>query len=284
MDFFTLIGWVLGVVFMVISIMLGESPDTGRMEFQPGNITQFLDGASVMIVIGGTIAALLVSYPLSMFNKIPKHMKLILSTSKLNPRDYVTQIVEFAREARINGILALEERVNSVQDKFMRTSLMMVVDSVEPEKVKQLMDTELEYMENRHADCIGFYLKGAEYAPAFGMIGTLIGLVNLLGNLSDADALATNMAVALVTTLYGCILANLFFKPVATKLKSRNDDEYLIKMIISVGVQSIQDGDNPQFIEEKLLKLLPDYMINGKSKVKVKPQAGNTGFEDDGRI
>lgn len=287
MDLMTIIGFIAGTVFMVISILLGEDPDTGKMSLIVGQLKGFFDLPSIMIVIGGTAAALMVSYPLDMFKRIPKTIAITFKSNKLNPRDYVNQIVEFAREARVNGILTLEEKINGVSDKFMRTSLMMVVDSVEPEKVKQLMDTELENMEARHSECMGFYLKGAEYAPAFGMIGTLIGLINLLANLSDQDALATNMAVALVTTFYGCVLANLIFKPMASKLKARNDEEYLIKMIISIGVQSIQDGDNPQFIEEKLLKLLPDYMLGVKAKApKQKNKKGGAAddFEDDGRF
>ena len=134
---------------------------------------------------------------------------------------------------------------------------MLVVDSVEPEKIKAVLENELDYLEDRHAQAQGFYLKMAEYAPAFGMAGTLIGLINLLANMSDADALAANMAVALVTTFYGVILANLIGKPIANKLKKRHEEEMLCKVIIKEGVQSIQDGDNPQFIEEKLMRLLP---------------------------
>ncbi len=287
MDLMTIIGFIAGMGFMVLSIILGEDPDTGRTAIIFAQLKGFFDPASIMIVVGGTAAALMISYPLEMFKKIPKTLGIALKNNKLNPRDYINQIVEFAREARVNGILTLEEKINGVNDRFMRTSLMMVVDSVEPDKVKTLMDTELDNMESRHTECIGFYLKGAEYSPAFGMIGTLIGLINLLANLSDQEALATNMAVALVTTLYGCILANLLFKPIASKLKARNDEEYLIKMIISIGVQSIQDGDNPQFIEEKLLKLLPDYMLNAKAKVpkqKKSKGAAADDFEDDGRF
>jgi chemotaxis protein MotA len=139
----------------------------------------------------------------------------------------------------------------------MKNALMLVIDSVEPEKIKQVLETELDYLEDRHSQAQGFYMKMAEFAPAFGMAGTLIGLINLLANMSDADALAANMAVALVTTFYGVIMANLMGKPVANKLKKRHEEEMLCKVIISEGVQSIQDGDNPQFIEEKLMRLLP---------------------------
>ena len=141
----------------------------------------------------------------------------------------------------------------------------MVCDSVDPEKVQEMMDNELNYLEERHSQAQNFYLKGSDYAPAFGMVGTLIGLINLLGNLSDSESLAANMSVALVTTLYGSILSNLFFKPIANKLKIRHETEMLNKAIIVVGVQGILAGDNPNFINEKLEKLIPA-QISGKAK------------------
>ena len=259
-----------------------ESPETGATTFTPGNLMAFFDPASIAIVLGGTTAALLVSYPLEFFKKIPKHFKILFKHKKEDPKEIITEIVEFAKEARINGLLALEEKVNEVKDPFMKKSLMMVVDSTDPEKVRQLMETEMDNMEDRHSQAQGFYLKGSDYAPAFGMIGTLIGLINLLGNLSDSDSLASNMAVALITTLYGSFLANMLFKPIAAKLKTRHEEEVLTMLIISTGVQAIQDGDNPNFIEEKLYKLLPKNMpVRRVAKSKGK---GDDSFEDDGRI
>lgn len=284
MDISTIIGWVLGIVLIVISIMLGENPETGKTILEASKLPAFYDLPSIAIVFGGTIAALLVSYPLEFFKNIPKHFKLLFKHKKTDAKEYISEIVAFAKEARINGLLALEEKVNEVKDPFMKKSLMMVVDSVEPEKVKQLMETELDYIEERHATAQSFYLKGSDYAPAFGMIGTLIGLINLLGNLSDTDALAANMAVALITTLYGSFLANMVFKPIASKLKSRHEEEALIMMIISTGVQAIQDGDNPNFIEEKLYKLLPKGGTAAKKSGGKGKGKGDNSFEDDGRI
>lgn len=149
----------------------------------------------------------------------------------------------------------------------MRTSLMLVVDSVDPEKVKQLLETELDYLDDRHAQDRAFYDKGSSYAPAFGMIGTLIGLILLLKDLSDPSKLGPAMAVALVTTFYGTVLSNLIFTPISNKLKVRHEEEYLCKLIIAEGVQAIQAGENPRFIEEKLTQLLPRGKAgkNGKS-------------------
>lgn len=266
MDITTIIGWILGTVLVVGSVMLGQDPETGKTILIASNLIDFWDVPSVAIVFGGTFSALLASYPLKSFLKIPKHFKIAIFPPKYNPQEYIQQIVGFAKEARINGLLALEDKLSDTKDVFLKNSLLLVIDSVEPEKLRSLLESELDYMEERHAADMSFYLKGSDYAPAFGMVGTLIGLINLLGNLTDTDALAANMAVALITTFYGVMLSNLIFKPVASKLKIRHDEEYLCKMIISEGVQAIQDGDNPNFIHEKLTRLLPKYMSKTSSK------------------
>ena len=261
MDILSILGFILGVGFILVSIMLGDG-----WTLVPEQLKGFFDASSIMIVVGGTFAALMISFPLKSFAKIPKHLKIIFAPKKYNPQQYIEQIVFFAKEARINGLLALEDKLSETKDKFLKNSILLVVDSVEPEKVRTLLNKELEYLEERHAQDMAFYNKASEYSPAFGMIGTLIGLVNLLANLEDTATLTANMSVSLVTTFYGTILANLIFKPIASKLKARHDEEYLCKMIISEGVQAIQDGDNPNFIQEKLTRLLPSYSLKGDLK------------------
>jgi chemotaxis protein MotA len=256
MDILTLLGWIFGIVFIVLSIFLGEDPDTGKMTIITSQLEGFIDASSIMIVLGGTLAALMVSHSFSNFVKIPKHLKIIFFPKKYNPVDYIEQITEFAREARSNGLLAIENKLNETKEPFLKNSLMLVVDSVDPDKVSKLLDTELEQLDERHSRDISFYTKAAGFAPAFGMVGTLIGLINLLRNLSDSDALASSMSVALVTTFYGTILANLIFNPIANKLRLRHEEEYLCKFIIVEGVKSIQDGDNPAFIHEKLMHFI----------------------------
>lgn len=266
MDITTIFGWILATILIAGSIMLGEDPETGRSILVSANLIGFWDLPSVLITIGGTLTALMVSFPLKSFLKIPKHLKIAVLPKKYDPYDYIEQVVGFAKEARINGLLSLENKLSDTQDDFLKNSLLLVIDAVEPEKLQALLSAELDYMEERHAQDISFYLKASDYAPAFGMIGTLIGLINLLANLSDSEALAGNMAVALVTTFYGVILANLIFKPIASKLKIRHDEEYLCKTIISEGVQAIHDGDNPNFIREKLTRLLPAYMMKNAAQ------------------
>lgn len=277
MDLSSILGWVLGIILIIVGTMTGKNIDTNVIEFHPENLGNFFDPTSVVIVIGGVICALMIAFPGKVFKKIPKHLKIVLFPTKYNPEMYIAQLVEFAKEARINGLLALEDKLQDVEDQFLKNSLMLVVDSVEPEKVKTLMETELEYLDERHAQDRAFYDKASGFAPAFGMIGTLIGLVNLLKNLDDLEMVAPNMAVALVTTFYGTILANLIFSPISNKLKTRHEEEYLCKMIISEGVQSIQAGDNPNFIKEKLTQLLPNSVIANSELLEGEGGGGEDG-------
>lgn len=259
LDLTSTLGWPLGIALIVFGIVI-QMPDAENgisFGFLWGQLENFWDVSSVLIVLGGTLAALMVSYPLNFFLKVPRHLKIILFPTKYNAREYIAEIVELAKVARGEGILALQDKVEDIQDNFFKNSLNLVIDAVDAEKVKILMETELNYMDDRHTQDRAFYAKGSAYAPAFGMIGTLIGLINLLQNLSDPDMIAPAMSVALVTTFYGSLLSNLVFAPISNKLKVRHDEEYLCKMIVCEGVQAIQAGDSPRFIEDKLTQLLP---------------------------
>ncbi len=256
MDLLSVLGWILGIGVLLFGILFDK--DKG---FVITNLINFFDAPSVAVVLGGVIAALMISFPLRCFTKIPRHLKIIFFPTKYNPQDYIVQIVELAKEARVNGLLSLEGKLEETKDPFLKNSMMLVVDAVEPEKVKALLETELDYLDERHAQDRAFYDKAAAYAPAYGMIGTLMGLVNLLKQLSDPDAIAPAMALALVTTFYGSILANMVFMPISNKLRIRHEEEYLCKLIVAEGVESIQAGDAPRFIEEKLTQLIPGFLI-----------------------
>ena len=256
MDLMSVIGWLLGIVMIIFGIVFQKADPTTTpptpMGFIWGNLGNFFDAPSLMV-----------SFPISIFTKVPKHMKIMFMPTKYNPRDYIDQIVGLATEARVNGLLSLEGKLNETKDEFLKNSMMLVVDAVEPEKVKILLETELDYLDERHAQDRAFYDKAAAYGPAFGMIGTLMGLVNLLKQLSDPDAIAPAM-----TTFYGSVLANLIFTPISNKLKVRHEEEYLCKMIVAEGVQAIQAGDNPRFIEEKLNQLVPGFLTKGGKEGK----------------
>lgn len=252
MDISTLLGMGLALLLMVFGMVF----DATTMGFNFGKIGNFIDIPSVLIVLGGVTAVLIASYPLSFFKQVPKHIKIILNGSKYDTNALIDQLVELAQTARKNGLLSLEEKAGEIEEPFFKNSVMMIVDVPDSEKIKEILDEELNYMDDRHSESISFYDMGAAMGPAFGMIGTLIGLVNMLKGM-DMDAggsssIGQDMSVALITTLYGSALANILFVPLAKKLKTRNAAELLYKSIIIEGVLSIQSGDNPKFLREKL--------------------------------
>lgn len=289
-DFMTVLGWVVAIALIVFGITFVEAPKLKGREltdpayltevekynltgpFKMSNVGGFVNYPSIAITVGGTIAALMVSFPMGAFAKVPKHMNIALMPTKYDTQSYIAQIVEFAKEARMKGLLSLEDKLQGTSDMFLRSSLMLVVDSVEPEKVHNLLEAELGHLDERHAGDRAFYDKGAAYAPGFGMIGTLIGLVNMLADMSDAATIGPAMATALLTTLYGSMLGNLFFGPISNKLKIRHEEEYLCKVLICEGVEAIQGGENPKFIEEKL-QMLVIQSKKGKSGKKGKKGA-----------
>ena len=253
MDIMSILGFILAVVL----VLFGMTFDQEAMKLVFHNLRAFVDIPSMAITLGGTIGVMMLSFPSGAFKKIGKHLKIIIKPYKFDPEQSIEQIVELATEARMKGLLSLEDKLSEIDEPFMHNSLLLVVDSVDSEKVRQVMETELDQLDERHALDRGFYEKEASFAPAFGMIGTLVGLILMLGNMQDVNALAKGMATALITTLYGSLLANIVCLPVASKLKARHDEEFLCKQLVLEGVLAIQEGENPKFIEEKLYKLLP---------------------------
>jgi len=277
LDIMSVAGLVLGVVLVVMGIAITKVvADDGSTTYQVLfiNLKSFYDLPSIAIVLGGVTAALMLSFPLEQFARVPKHIRIIFSPQLFVPEEYITIIVDCAKKARINGLLALEEDANNIHDAFLKNSLQMIVDSIDPEKVKEQMELWSQSVEERHSQERAFYDKGAQLAPAFGMVGTLIGLINMLKNLEDVSTVGPNMAVALVTTFYGSCLANIVFAPISNKLRVRHDEEYLCMQIVYEGVQAIQSGENPKLINEKLIHLLPEYRqeaLVGKEDGKAKP-------------
>ncbi|MCI8402938.1 MAG: motility protein A [Lachnospiraceae bacterium] len=249
--------WLLGLILGVILIVNGISDGFSAME----KLNNFYDFPSIVIVLGGTAAALIASYPLSMLAQIPKHIMILFRGGKYNIPKLVDQLVDLAMIARQSGLLALEEKAEEIKDPFLKQSVLMIVDASDADKVRAALEKELETMIVRHDQAAGFYEKGSGYAPAFGMIGTLVGLVNMLKGMNfedggGASSLGQDMSVALITTFYGSALANLFFQPIAKKLRLRQDEEELYCSVIIDGVLAIMAGDNPKTLRERLLSSL----------------------------
>lgn len=248
MDIGTLIGLVGGFILVTGSILLA------------GNLGSFWDLPSVVVVLGGTITATLVAYPLPRVLEAGKLLQIAFKQRQSNANDVIANIIELANRARKEGLLALEESSSSMDDEFLKKGIMLVVDGTDPELVRTLLETELSFVEERHKMGQGVFETMGSLAPAFGMIGTLIGLVIMLGNMSDPSSIGPSMAVALITTFYGSCLANMIFIPIANKLKLKSREETLEKEIIVEGLLSIQAGENPRIIEEKLKAFLPPSM------------------------
>ena len=259
LDFMSVAGLILAVVLMVIGIILSKNLETGEYSINILSLESFFDPTSIAIVIGGTFAGLMIMFPLSQFAKLPKHLKIIFMPRQYEPQVYIEKMAEYAKTARVSGLLSLETEIANLEDAFMKKGLQMIVDSVDAQEVKAQLESSLDNLDERHANERAFYDKGASLGPAFGMIGTLIGLINMLKNLTDIASVGPNMAVALVTTFYGSCLANIVFAPIANKLRVRHEEEYLCMRIICEGIQAIQAGSNPKLVEDKLIGILPQY-------------------------
>ena len=257
-----IIGVVLAILVFVVGCVLGinigpnVAPDTPMFDFQPGNMWNFFDAASIFIVIGCTLAIIVASFPPSTLGSIPKHFGIMLNSNKFNPMDIIDQLVDLAQTARKNGLLALESKANEQEDPFFKSAIMLIVDANDPDKVRAILENDIECMSARHEDSAALYDKASSVAPAFGMVGTLVGLINMLKsmNLDEGGGnLGASMSTALVTTLYGCILAHMIFGPIGNNLRIRDGEEVLCKQIIVEGIMSIQSGENPKSLREKLL-------------------------------
>lgn len=248
MDLATIIGIIFGLAMCLYGII--ESAGVSAI------VNSFWDLPSFIITFGGSISSLITSYTLKESSEALKGLKNAFRDPKLNHSEVITQIINLSNVARKEGLLALEEVAGTLDDEFMKKGILLIVDGTEPELVRGILETELNNMDERHKKVASFYETWGSMGPAWGMIGTLIGLVLMLKNLNDMAAIGPNMAVALLTTFYGSLIANWFCIPITAKLKGVNEKEYQLKEIIIEGLLSIQAGENPRVIEEKLKSFL----------------------------
>ena len=265
-----IIGTVAAFAVMIIGMMQGGSGGFITVS-QLGN---FIDPASVFIVIGCTFAVLIASFPISALTAVPKHFAVIMNAKRYDPMAIIDKLVELAQIARKSGLLALEEKGNQESDPFFKQCIMLIVDNNDADQAKEIMMNDIEQSSARHEDAAGMYDKASSVAPAFGMVGTLVGLINMLKGMDieagGASTIGTAMGTALITTLYGCVLAHMIFGPIATQLRQRDEEETLCKLIIVEGIMSIQSGANPKFLREKLLTFLGQKQRDGGGDKKGK--------------
>ncbi len=239
MDIATLVGLIAAFGLMLMAILQG------------GGLGMFIDVASILIVFGGTAGVALVNFPLSDVLSAVNVAKKAFLFKETNT-NLLEQLMEFANKARKEGILSLQGSIDTIEDEFLIKALQMAVDGQEPDDLKGMLNTEIDYIQQRHALGVSIFESLGGISPAMGMVGTLIGLVQMLQNMSDPSSIGPAMAVALLTTFYGAVLANVIFLPIAGKLKTRSKTELLQKTIIVEGMGSILSGENPRVMEQKL--------------------------------
>ena len=240
MDIATLIGILVSFGLVIISILMG------------GEGAWFVNTPSLMIVFGGTMGATLLAYPLVDVLSVFKVAKNVFMHKSQSVSELIPMITGFAKKARQEGILSFESQLEDIEDAFLVQGIQMAIDGMESRAIEDVMVTEIIYLEERHRLGSDIFTTMGGFAPAIGMLGTIIGLVQMLMQMEDPSQIGAPMAVALLTTFYGTMLANLVFIPVAGKLKTRSKQEILIKQMVLQGVLSIQSGDNHRVVEQKL--------------------------------
>lgn len=240
MDISTILGIIVGFGLIIGAITIG------------GGASWFVNIPSAMIVLGGTFGAVLINYPISNMIGVVKVAKNVFFRKELETEKMIEMLLDMSKVARRDGILALEDKMEDIKDPFFTKGITLMIDGIEPATLSRILNTELEYISDRHRLGAEIFTTMGNFAPAMGMVGTLIGLIKMLVQMDDPSSIGPAMAVALVTTFYGVILANLVFLPAAGKLKTRSNSELMQKQLMISGILSIQSGDNPRVLEDKL--------------------------------
>ncbi|MCD6412894.1 MAG: MotA/TolQ/ExbB proton channel family protein [Elusimicrobia bacterium] len=248
MDITTVIGFIAGLGLMIIAIIQRSGV---------AGLFRFLDVSSAFITLGGTFAATMVNYSFHQLIEVFAVAKKVFTQKDENPLDIIETIVKLTKKARTMGLLSIEQDIKEIQNPFLKHGFSLVMANVDVETIRSELDTEIIFLRERHKVGQEIFLTMGTYSPAFGMLGTIMGLIMMLARLEDQSQIAAGMAVALITTFYGALIANLVFLPISGKLKRKSDDEVLVKEIIIEGIISMKTGDIPSIIEAKLKAYLP---------------------------
>lgn len=245
MDVATIGGLILGVTAVTVGFVL-----------EGGHLSSVFQFPALTIVIGGTIGASMVTTSFSTLKRIPNYMRIALFGKSQEPMETIDRIVKMAERARREGVLGLEKDVEAIKDPFFKKAMQLVIDGTEVTVLNNVLETELANVEERHKAGIVLFNKMGGFSPTLGIIGTVLGLIHTLANTDDASKMATSIAAAFIATLWGVGLANLFYLPIADKLKYRHDEEMVSFGLIMEGAIAIQSGDNPRVIRSKLLSFI----------------------------
>lgn len=245
MDIATIAGVISAFGLVVIAIFMG------------GGLNIFVNVPALMIVVGGTLGVTMICYPLKDVLGVFKVVQKTIFSKTISVKELIERFVNFANKTRREGILALESEIKEVQDEFLKKGVQMSIDGLEPQEIRDILDTELDFLKTRHQLGAEIFTSMGTFAPAMGMIGTLIGLVQMLQSMEDPSTIGPAMAVALLTTFYGSLMANIMCMPVAGKLRTRSKEEALTKEMTIQGIIGLSNGDNPRVLEQKLLAFIP---------------------------
>ena len=262
MDLSTIIGLVVGFGLIIIGYML-----------EGGTISSLGGISAALIVFGGTIGAVLISFFLSDLRNLPQWVRIAFTSQVFGTAEAYETLVRFAEKARREGLLSLEQELETVTDRFTRQGMQLVIDGTDPEVTREILESNISVLEKRHRIGISVFDAAGGYSPTMGIIGTVMGLVMVLGNLDDPDALAHSIAAAFLATLYGVASANLIFLPIATKLKMKDKAEVSAMEMVLDGILSIQAGENPSILKEKL----KTHMNSIPSEVKAEEELADFG-------
>ncbi|MDZ4722903.1 MAG: flagellar motor protein [candidate division Zixibacteria bacterium] len=245
MDFATLFGLILAV-----------SATGGAFLLEGGNLDAIFLGAPILLVVGGTLGATMVTTSTQTVLQVPNYLRLAFQRNNLRLPDAIDSLVKLAEKARREGILGLENDLRKITDPFFYKAVQLLIDGTEVTVLREILETEMSCLEQRHKRGIVFFQKAGGFAPTLGILGTVLGLVHTLGNATDASKMASSIAGAFIATLWGVGLANLFFLPVSDKLKLRHEEEMANLELIMEGVVAIQSGENPRNIRTRLLSFV----------------------------
>jgi len=239
----------------IIGLVLSLGAIVGGAALEGLHLNSLVQPTAALIVLGGTFGAAFISFPLHVAINAVKDLKKLITTSEKNDA-LIVEICGYAAKARKNGIISLEQDAQNHKDRFMKKAISLSVDGVEPKEIRELMELDLGAFEEHAKMSVEFYEAAGGYAPTIGIIGAVLGLIHVMSNLSDTSKLGGGIAVAFVATIYGLVTANILCLPFATKIKHRIKDDVLRKEMIIAGIVSIQNGENPRFIEERLKSYL----------------------------
>lgn len=240
----------------IIGLIMGFGAVIGGQILEGGHISAIIQPTAAIIVLGGTFGASFISFPPSTILQAVKDVKKVLFTSTSNNETVIKEMIGYAAKARRNGLISLEQDAQTVKDPFMKKGITLVVDGIDPQKLADTLETELETYEEHAKGSAEFFEAAGGYAPTIGIIGAVLGLIHVMNNLADTSKLGEGIAVAFVATIYGLMTANIICLPFASKMKIRIKDEMLQRKMIIEGLTSIQNGENPHFIEQKLKAFL----------------------------